>query len=137
MRKVFLVVMLVLAPLAGAAANDPAEIRALIARTYDKPTAKVETRPVTVVGDYAVASWRQGERGGRALLLKKQGQWAVQLCSGKALRTVDGLVASRVPRAVAEEMSRQVDAAESALSTGERARFDSFGEAQSSHHPMH
>lgn len=137
MRKVFLMAMLALAPLASAVASDPAEISALIARTYDKPVAKVETRPVTVVGDYAVASWRQGTRGGRALLFKKQGQWTIQLCSGKALRTVDGLVASRVPRAIAEEMSRQVVSAESALLVSERARFDSFTEDQSSPHHLH
>lgn len=128
MRNIILMVSLCLATMAMAANDDASQIRTLIAHTYDKPDAKVDTRPVTVVGSYAVAAWRQGERGGRALLLKKQGKWTVQLCSGKALRTVEGLTASRVPRFEAEELSRRVIAAESSLAAAERARFDAFGE---------
>lgn len=128
MKSLVATLLLLLSACAGADTSDPAQIRALIAHTYDKPLAKVETRPIAVSGNYAVASWRQGERGGRVLLFKQEGEWSVQLCSGSALRTVDGLVASRVPRSVAESLAQHIVAAESSLSPAERARFDSFGE---------
>ena len=68
------------------ALKDAASIRALMASTWDKPDAKLIVDPVVINAGYAVASWTQGNRGGRALLRKNGNHWAVVLCSGDPLR---------------------------------------------------
>lgn len=39
------------------------QIQTLISTIYDKPNLKVETSPIVIVDEYAVADWLQGERG--------------------------------------------------------------------------
>ena len=96
----------------ASAADDTSAIRALIGKTWDTPDAKVVTDPVVVDGGHALASWTHGERGGRALLHKRQHGWAVVLCSGDPLKTAAVLMEAGVPKASAEKIAADLAAAE-------------------------
>lgn len=112
---------------AAGKASDSAEIRALISTTYDQPDARVQTDPVIVVGDHAVADWTQGKRGGRALIRREQGKWEVVLCAGDGLRHAETMVQAGVPAATAKTMAQKLSQAEKPLPTSRRQQFDLFG----------
>lgn len=63
---------------------------------FDRPDARLEVNPVVVMGDAALASWSQGDMGGRALLARKDGVWSITLCGGPDLRTPEFLAANGV-----------------------------------------
>jgi hypothetical protein len=123
--------------------DDAHRIRTLVGTTWDKPGSKVVTDPISISGQYAVASWTQGERGGRALLRRDEKGWSVVLCSGDALKSPSGLVEVGVPAPDAQEIARKIQTAEALLPHDRRAKFSLFegavsmeGDAQtsSSHH---
>lgn len=95
-------------------AGDAHHIVQIIKATWERPDNPVDVAPVALSGDYAVADWIAGERGGRALLKKTDGAWRVILCSGDGIRTATGLLAAGVPQETAGNL-------ESALSQGEAA----------------
>ncbi|WP_439542789.1 copper uptake system-associated protein [Hyphomicrobium sp.] len=126
-------------PSPALAHDDAASIREVIGSTWDKPGSKVETRPVVVSGDHAVASWTQGDRGGRALLRRNGGIWTVALCSGDPLRSAGWLAEAGVPHADADRMANALATAEALEPAERRAKFSLFegtvtGDAPS-HHP--
>ncbi len=123
----------------GVRADDANDIRSLIGVTWDKPEAKVDTRPVVVANDHAVAGWTQAERGGRALLRRVHGKWYVMLCGGDALKEAGRLHEAGVPMDTAKELAFMLDAAEAQISTERRKAFSTFNgiveiEADHSHH---
>jgi hypothetical protein len=63
---------------------------------FDKPEAPLSVDPVVVMGDAALASWAQGDMGGRALLARKDGVWSITLCGGPDLRAPEFLAANGV-----------------------------------------
>jgi len=101
-------------------------IRAVIASTYDTPESKVETAPIVVRGDYAVADWIQGHRGGRALMQRRDGAWQIAACGGEAFRTVDGLKLAGVPADTAVQLVALLTRAEGALANDRVKLFVSF-----------
>lgn len=121
--------------------SDAAEIRTLISATYDQPNARVQTDPVIVVGNHAIADWIQGKRGGRALMRHQQGQWEVVMCAGDSLRHADTLTQAGVPSATAKAISQKLGQAEKNISISRRQQFDLFGTtadpAHAAHHVMH
>lgn len=115
-------------PFSGAAlAQDHVQaIRSLIGKTWDKPDSKVETSPVVVSGHFAVASWTQGARGGRALLRQDKKGWSVALCSGDPVKDAGWLVEAGVPRADADRIAKDLAAAEALVPAERRAMFSLF-----------
>ncbi|HEX2841145.1 copper uptake system-associated protein [Hyphomicrobium sp.] len=114
-------------------------ITSLIGATWDKPDSKVETDPVVISGQFAVASWTQGDRGGRALLRKEDERWKVVLCSGDPLKSASGLVEAGVPAPDANKIAEDLSAAEARAPAERRAKFSLFegtvfGDADT-HHP--
>jgi hypothetical protein len=107
-------------------ADDAGEVRALIGATWDKPGRKVETNPVVVSGDYAVASWSQGDRGGRALLRRDDTGWSVVLCSGDPLKEAGWLAEAGVPQGDAERIAKDLASAEALIPADRRAKFSLF-----------
>ncbi|HTT10374.1 MAG TPA: copper uptake system-associated protein [Burkholderiaceae bacterium] len=101
-------------------------IRAVIASTYDTLESKVETAPIVVRGDYAVADWIQGHRGGRALMQRRDGAWQIAACGGEAFRTVDGLKLAGVPADTAVQLVALLTRAEGSLANDRVKLFDSF-----------
>jgi len=105
---------------------DTAAIRHLMMATFDKPDAPLRVEPVTVYGDIAVAGWSQGEMGGRALLRRKDGAWALTLCSGDALKQAASLKSFGLDEAEAEALASAVVAAEAKVDPALVAKFSAF-----------
>lgn len=103
------------------------EIRQVISTTYDKPEHKVETAPIAVDGDYAVADWVQGSRGGRALMHRVDGKWKIAACGADNLKDPKMLVEAGIAPKSAEHISRQLAHAEESLSPERQKLFSLFG----------
>ena len=111
-----------------AADNDENAVRTVLMQTWNKAGAPLIVESVTIVDNYALAGWVQGERGGRALLMRKaDGIWSVQLCAGDALKVVETLKQSHISDAVANELITRSATAEAALPAATRAQFSKFG----------
>ncbi|MGE0023724.1 MAG: copper uptake system-associated protein [Hyphomicrobium sp.] len=110
----------------ASAGDDAQQIRALIGTTWDSPDSKVEIDPIVVSGAHAVASWTQGDKGGRALLRRGDNGWSVVLCSGDPLRDATWLQEAGVPKGDAERMASALATAEGQASADRRARFSLF-----------
>ncbi|WMW81902.1 copper uptake system-associated protein [Undibacterium cyanobacteriorum] len=115
-------------------------IQSLIASTYDQANSKVQTSPIVTVADYAIADWIQGEKGGRALLKKTNGNWEITMCGGQGLTVAKNLIEIGIPTAQAHELANALKAAETQLDQQKIKLFDSFGktislkEMQGNHH---
>jgi hypothetical protein len=110
-----------------ALADDAADrdaVAGLMKATFDKPESPLAVDPISVEGDYAVAGWTQGEIGGRALLRRKHGNWALVLCSGESLKTAAALYQAGLPKEVADHLAVEIAAAET--DSKRIAMFDSF-----------
>jgi hypothetical protein len=111
---------------AQAAPADATAVRHALMARFDKPEARLQVAPVAVSGDAAVASWAQGERGGRALLFRHAGQWKIALCGGDALKDPNVLKEAGVAPGPAVALARSLARAEARLTPAERARFATF-----------
>ncbi len=104
-------------------------IRDLIGTTFDKPKSRVQTDPIAIVGDYAVADWIQGKRGGRALIRRnKDGKWEIALCAGKGLTEQTTLEQSGIPAETAKTLLEKLAQAEKNVPAARRHKFDLFSD---------
>jgi hypothetical protein len=87
--------------------EDITAIEAVMRATWDRPEAPLDTGPIAVSGDYAVADWTQGDMGGRALF-RRDGSWKVVLCAGDGIRTSAGLQGVGVPVQDARELEAEL-----------------------------
>lgn len=110
----------------GATATEARRIELVMKAQFDKPESPLIVGPVSVQGDVAVAGWSQGSMGGRALLKKTQGQWAIALCGGDGLTQAAALGQTGMPQATADALARKIRAAEQAISPDRRKLFSSF-----------
>lgn len=126
--KVLLTGLLVLCSISVASAGEATEdaIRHMLSATFDKGSLRVIADPVIVDGDVAVASWTQGEKGGRALVRLKKGSWGVVLCGGDALKEAQGLTDVGVVPDAAARIATRLDEAERKTSPERRALFSTF-----------
>lgn len=118
--------------------SDVSAIAHLLASTYDRPDAKLETSPIVVVDDYAIADWIQANKGGRALLVKQHGEWSIHLCGGKGLVSASNLQAAGLPKSTATQLATALQNAEKTISKERISLFDSFGQTirfDSASHP--
>lgn len=104
-------------------------IKRLIGRTYDQPDHKVETSPVVVVDDYALADWTQGPKGERALLRKARDSWEIMACGGDGFKDAKVLKEAGIPAATAEKLVTRLGQAEKSLSPSRVRQFSLFGTA--------
>ena len=111
---------------AQAAPADDDAVRQVLMAQFDKPEARLAVAPVAVAGNAAVASWAQGERGGRALLFRHAGQWKIALCAGDALKDAKVLQEAGVAPGPAATLARSLARAEARLTPAQRARFATF-----------
>jgi len=107
-------------------ADDATDIRGAMMSTFDKPDSRLVVEPVVVVDNSAVASWIQGDRGGRALLRREGGKWRIVLCSGDPLKSASMLEQAGVPPAAAEQLASLLKQAESTLPPESVALFSTF-----------
>lgn len=105
---------------------DPKAIAQAMKKLFDKPEAPLQVGPVSVEGDYAVAGWLQGQRGGRALLQKRNGQWVIVVCAGDGLTQVQTLTQTGMSSDAAHRLAQKVVQAESRLPAKTLSQFASF-----------
>jgi hypothetical protein len=115
------------------AADDTSDIRALISHEFDRPDATVVSDPIVIVQEFAVADWIQGDKGGRALLRKKDGQWAIMLCSGDGIRNAKSMAKAGVPQPIASDLASKLTYVESGLPPARVKMFGLFGAEQRIH----
>jgi hypothetical protein len=111
---------------AAAHGDDAHQITLVMSAQFDKPEARLTVAPISIEGDYAVAGWLQGERGGRALLHKDKNQWSVSVCGGAGLTRADVLQTTGMRPDAALRLAKSLATAENALGADQRKRFDSF-----------
>jgi hypothetical protein len=105
---------------------DEQQITRVMAKEFDKPAGSLKVVPISVEGDYAVAGWLQGGRGGRAFLEKYKNQWAISVCGGAGLAQADVLQTIGMKSDAAMRLAAAVVAAEGKLGADQRRLFDGF-----------
>lgn len=118
--------MLGLFPGAAMAHDDKHAIIHLMKSMFDAPDNPLSVDPVVIVGDHAIAGWVQGEKGGRALLWRVDGQWQIRLCSGDGLKDQKLLENANISSADAKTLIAELAVAEAALDPAVLAKFASF-----------
>ena len=107
--------------------TDIGAIRTLLHQTYDQPGKVLTLEPIVAQGPDAIVDWTQGSMGGRALLQKHKGQWAIVLCAGDALKDAAFLQQAGVSDDSASSLTAALLKAESKLSPEKLALFARFG----------
>lgn len=107
-------------------ADPMAAIPLVMKALFETEGNPLAVEPVIVSGDWALAGWIQGEKGGRALMKKGDKGWAIHLCSGASLKDQATLEQIGIPTAEAKTIAEQNAAAEAALGADKIALFDSF-----------
>lgn len=115
------------APMNAAQPADPQaaipEVMKALLGTQDNP---LTVQPVVVAGDWAIAGWLQGDKGGRALLKHGDKGWAIHLCSGASLKDAKALMQIGVEENQAQTLAADLNQAEAALGPKQIALYDSF-----------
>jgi hypothetical protein len=112
---------------ASAVTGDPAiDIPTKLKAIFETAETPLTVEPVVVSGNWAVAGWTQQGRGGRALLTLKDSGWSIYLCSGDSLKEMAALHQIGVPHADAEQIAKDLAAAEATLPKETLALFASF-----------
>jgi hypothetical protein len=132
MKTRFLVCSLLLAAClnccasASAAPADTSRVAEVMKSTWDRPDAPLTVEPIVIDGDYAMAGWAQGERGGRALLKRKDGAWRVHVCGGDGLKSAATIETAGVPKATAKRLSAKLARAEAKTAPALLRKFSTF-----------
>lgn len=106
--------------------HDVGAVTHLMMATFDQPDAPLQVGPVVVEGEFAVAGWTQEGRGGRALLKRKDGAWAIHLCAGDALKDEVALVHMGLPTDVAAAIAAELASEEATADPARVALFSTF-----------
>ncbi|MBC3907063.1 copper uptake system-associated protein [Undibacterium umbellatum] len=102
-------------------------IQMLISHQFDQPGNKVDTAPIAVVNDVAIADWIQADRGGRALLRRFKGKWEIIVCGGDGLKDINALKDAGIPESTAKALVSQLNKAEQGVSPDKIKKFGLFG----------
>jgi hypothetical protein len=104
------------------------KITKLMMGVFDQPNNRLKVNPVIVEGDYAIAGWSQGDKGGRALLVSTNGKWSIQLCAGDSLKDEKFLKESGVEVKIISSILKKLATAEAKLDAITLKRFSEFKE---------
>jgi hypothetical protein len=107
--------------------TDEAQIQAVIGKTYDKQNNKVNTTPVSVADDFAIADWTQGERGGRALIKRINGNWEILACGNDGLKDTKSLIKAGMSEKTALTIIKKLTDLEKSEDPKRLAKFNLFG----------
>ncbi len=107
--------------------TDEAQIQAVIGKTYDKPNNKVNTTPISIADDFAVADWTQGKRGGRALMKRINGNWEILACGNDGLKDTKSLVKAGMSEKTASAIVKKLADLEKLEDPRRLAKFNLFG----------
>lgn len=95
--------------------DEVQQITQVLKKQFEKPDAPLTVAPISVEGDYAVAGWTQGGRGGRAFLQRDMHQWFIAVCGGSGLTRPDVLQSIGMKSDAAARLAKAVLAAEAKL----------------------
>jgi hypothetical protein len=133
LRHTLLAFLLACSPLAVVLAASPAEIppdvQAVTSRLmqqFDRPEQPLHVPTVVIEGHHAVAAWLQGERGGRALLVRDQGRWEVVACAGDSLLEASTLQHAGLDTAAANRLAARIRTQEQHLTAPQRRQLSTF-----------
>ena len=107
--------------------TDEAKIQAVIGKTYDKPNNKVNTTPISAIDDFAVADWTQGDRGGRALMKRINGNWEILACGNDSLKDTKSVVKAGMSEKTASAIVKKLADLEKSEDPKRLAKFNLFG----------
>lgn len=109
-------------------ANDESSaIEKVLMETWNKPDTPLIVSPIVIVDTWAIASWNQGEKGGRALLNQDdKGNWIVYVCGGDTIKDIDTLMNTGMTANQAKMISHKINNAESKIPKERRALFSTF-----------
>lgn len=120
-----------------AASTDQIEIINTISRIYDKPNLKVTTNPISINENFAIADWTQGNRGGRALLKKDNGHWAIITCGADEIKDLKNLKDAGISTNVAKALIEQLNQLEKSIDPNQIHLFSLFGTKNDPKHAEH
>jgi hypothetical protein len=120
-----------------AASTDQIEIINTISRIYDKPNLKVITSPISINENFAIADWTQGNRGGRALLKKDNGRWAIITCGADELKDLKNLKDAGISPNAAKVLVEQLNQLEKSIDPHQMYLFSLFGTKNDPKHAEH
>ena len=106
--------------------TDEQSIELAMKTLFDNPDAPLKVAPVSIEGVYAVAGWIQSDRGGRALLKKKNGKWSIQVCGGDGLKQASSLTMTGMNQASANKLAQKIAAAEKKMPSEQLKKFALF-----------
>lgn len=106
--------------------TDKEAISATMKAIWETPDQPLAVEPIVLSGDYGLAGWVQGERGGRALLRKEDGHWVIVVCGGDSLKTVDVLESTGMDHHSAQSLAEGLAKAEATLPEAKLKLFASF-----------
>jgi hypothetical protein len=102
------------------------QITSVMKKMFEKPNAPLTVTPISVEGEFAVASWIQGGRGGRAFLQKDKDQWFIAVCGGSGLTQADVLQSIGMNPDAAARLAAKVVASEGKLGADRHKLLDGF-----------
>ena len=108
------------------AISDEHQITHVMKAQFDRPDAPLKVHPVVVEDHFAVAGWFQGQKGGRALLVKEGDKWTISVCGGDGLREAKVLAQTGMSESVAQSLAAKVQAAEAKLSKAQLKQLSLF-----------
>lgn len=114
--------------LAADISGDEAAVRQALMNTWDKPDNPLVVTPVVIAGDYAIADWLQGTRGGRALLARRHGHWQGLICGGDGLRNAAQLQGMGVPAQTSQALAEGLQQVEAVMPEAQRRQLSGFGQ---------
>lgn len=139
----FLMSLLVMCSILYGAAHatsiDAVGVSQAMKAIWDSPEAPLVVEPVVIEGNYALAGWTQQARGGRALLVHREGAWHVHVCGGDGLKDIEALTMAGMSKVAAERLINEVNRAEDQLPMAVREKFSTFGQniLVDTHHHAH
>lgn len=113
---------------AYASSNEANDVAQSMRAIWDRPDAPLTVDPIVVEGDYALAGWTQQARGGRALLVRRDGRWQVHVCGGDGLKNIEALKMAGMSEPAARRLAEAANKAEAKLPERTREKFASFGQ---------
>lgn len=103
-----------------------AQIIQVLKNQFERPVTPLDVPVVVVSGDYAVADWLQGNRGGRALLRHDSDGWHALMCSGVQFKSPQSLRQAGMQQEDAIHISQELSQKEQNLSVEQLKKIDGF-----------
>ncbi len=110
----------------GVSMTDQQSVQRVMKAQFDRPESPLSIPAVSIESGYALASWTQDGRGGRALLKKTGGNWSIHLCGGDGLKKSATLVMAGMDKSSAAKLIEKLTVSERSLPVEQVKQFSMF-----------